>query len=122
MPQSLRIDHWIDHLFPPPTFFAAGVMEQPMMGRTQRHYPFVARLRTHRAELGESEVVRLAWPASANDTRLPCDELEMILVTDAPGRCNRQQCFVDGVVGAVAAFRLTRAISNVRLLRPATVL
>ena len=45
----------------------------------------------------------------------------MILVTDASGRRNRQQCFVDGVVGTVAAFRLTSAVSNVHLLRPATV-
>ena len=84
-----------------------------MMCRTERYHPFVAGFRAQGPELGKSNVVRLARLPTANEAGLVGNKLEVVLVTDAPRRCDRQQCFVDSVVGVIAAFWLPSAIATV---------
>jgi hypothetical protein len=87
-PQSFRLNNWIDLLSRPPALFVAGVMERSMMGRTDRHHPFVARLRAHSAELGKTDMVCLARPSTTNETWLPGNN-EIMSEPNIPAGCRR---------------------------------
>ena len=59
-------------------------MERPVVRVAQRDCPLIADLRSEGTELGETDVVGMAGGAPTDETRQGGDELEMILIPNAP--------------------------------------
>ncbi len=93
-----------------------------MMGSTKRDHPFVARLLAQGSELRETQMMRLARQSPTNHTGLLCNKFEMCLITHPPGSRDREQCLVNGNVGAASAVGLPGSIVTISLWRDATVL
>ena len=90
-PQFRRHRERVDLLVFPPGDLIAGLVQQPVVHRAQRHRVFVGDLPSHRLRLGEAKVVRLRLVAAADQARLAGDELQMRLVADAV-RLGQRQC------------------------------
>jgi hypothetical protein len=86
LPQPLRLAHRVDFALLPPTLLVAGIMERPVVRVAQRDCPLIANLGSEGTELGKPNVVGMAGGAPTNQTRPGADELQMILISDAPGR------------------------------------
>jgi len=69
------------------------------MQSTDRDRVLVADLAAKRARLGEADMVRFAWRATANDARLRRDELAVLLVSQADGLGGDASATGDGPSG-----------------------
>ena len=65
------------------------------MSSAQRYCEFVADLASHRARLGESQMVGVGGASPANQTRLRCNELEVGFVAVSTRLADRELAFLD---------------------------
>jgi hypothetical protein len=70
-------------------------MVVPVMSSTQRNSELVAYLTSHRARLGEPQMVSVGGASAANQTRLRRNELEGGLVAEPTNLAERKYAFVD---------------------------
>ena len=94
-PEYPRRRDGIDSSSLPPGNFVAEAMVVPMMGSAQRYGEFVADLASHRAGLGEPQMVGVRRASPANQARLRGHELEMRLVTMPAGLADHKLAFLD---------------------------
>ena len=71
---------------------------------------FVAHLPAERADLGEAQVIGVAWPPPTDEAGLGGNELEVRLVSISPRLPNRQHALVDAT-GCGSRLRRTRALA-----------
>ena len=65
------------------------------MGSAQRHRELVADLASHRAGLGEPQMVGVSGASPANQTRLRCNKLEMAFIAMPARLADRKHAFID---------------------------
>jgi hypothetical protein len=70
-------------------------MDVTVMGSAQGYREFVADLASHRAGLGEPQMMGVSRASPANQTRLRCHELEMRLVAMPTRLADRKHAFID---------------------------
>src|SRR4051794_6871736 len=73
----------INGLIFPPRDLVAGLVQQPVMQRTQRHGVFVRDFPAHRPRLCEAQMMRLRPVAAADEAGLSSNEPQMRLVSNA---------------------------------------
>src|ERR1700737_1459710 len=78
-PELPRDLYGVDRRTSPPGLLVAKAMVVPVMGSTERYRELVADLASHRAVLGESQMVGVGRASPANQTRLRCNKLEVRL-------------------------------------------
>ena len=79
----------------PPRDFITRLVQLPMMTSTQRHCEFVADLEANRARLRKTQMVRITWLASTNETCLVRHELQVSFVPQSFGFGDRECAFVN---------------------------
>ena len=94
-PEPSRRLNGIDSLSTPPGLLISEAMVVPVMRSAQRYGEFVADLASHRAGLGEPQVVGVSGTSPANQTGLRRHELEVGLVTEPTRLADREYAFVD---------------------------
>jgi hypothetical protein len=65
----------------PPCEFVTALVELAMVRAAQRHGEFIAYFAAQRALLGELEMVRIGWAATASQTGLSADKFQMIPIS-----------------------------------------
>jgi hypothetical protein len=70
IPQLTGDLNWVDAGRLPPGSLVSGAMHRAMMDPAERHGVFVAGLAAERARLQVAEVMRVAWPATADEAWL----------------------------------------------------
>ena len=70
-------------------------MDVPVMRSAQRYREFVADLESHRARLGESQMVGVGGASPADQTGLRGNEFEVGFVAEPTRLANRKYAFVD---------------------------
>ena len=65
------------------------------MGSAQRYGELVAHLESHRAGLGEPQMVGVGGASPANQTRLRCNELEMAFIAMPTRLADRELALLD---------------------------
>src|SRR5262249_44545204 len=86
---------WIDAGRPPPGSLVAGTMDRAMMDTTQRHGEFVAGPAAERTRLQVTKMMRVGWPAAADETWLLGDIAKVLPVAITPWRSNGEHALVD---------------------------
>jgi hypothetical protein len=94
-PQRASLDYRINTNLLPPRPFISVPMDFAMMPSTQGHSEFIADLAAECPALREPQVVRIAGPAAANQTRLLCHMSDMLAVANPARLRQGQHTFVD---------------------------
>jgi hypothetical protein len=105
LPQLSGYDDGIELDRFPPLRFVTPVVQDTMVGSAERNRELVADPAAERPRLGESQMVGVRRPASAQQTRLRGYELEVRTITVATWFAQREGAFidmpVDGIVHAL---------------------
>jgi hypothetical protein len=94
-PQRASRDDRIDPGFAPPRRFITAAVNLAMVTSTQWNGELVADLAPKCPALRESEMMGVCRQAAANETRMPGNEFDMMLVANAPRLRPGQRTFVD---------------------------
>ena len=78
----------IDAGRPPPRSLVAGAMDRSVMRAAQRDREFIAGPAAERTRLQVAKMMRVGWPAAADETRLFGDVAKMLSIAIAPRRGN----------------------------------
>src|ERR1700730_17372559 len=87
--------HGIDAGSLPPGAFVACAMRGPVMHAAERDREFIARFAAQGAWLQISEMMGIRWLTAAHKERLSSDKAQVLAVTIAPRRGNREHTLVD---------------------------
>jgi hypothetical protein len=90
-----RDNEGIDARRLPPALLIADPVKRAVMAAAQWHGEFVADLAAQRPRLGEAQVVWIGRRAAADQTRLPGDKPQVLLVAVALGLGEREHALVD---------------------------
>jgi hypothetical protein len=82
-PKRTGSDRRINASICPPRGFIARAMDLTVMAAAQRHGELIADFAAECAVLHETQMMRICWPAAANETGLFGHEPHMIPVTNA---------------------------------------
>jgi hypothetical protein len=85
----------IDAGRPPPRSLVAGAMDRSVMRAAQRDREFIAGPAAERARLQVAKMMRVGWPATADEARLLGDMAKMLPVAITPWRSNGEDALVD---------------------------
>jgi len=85
-PQRTGTDRRIDTSFFPPRRFIATAMNLTMVSATERDRELVADLAAERRCLGKAQMMGIGGAAAADQARLLGYRLDVVTVTDPPGR------------------------------------
>src|SRR5262249_59201778 len=80
---------------PPPRSLVAGTMDRAVMDTAQRHGEFIAGPAAECTRLQVAKMMRVRWPATADEARLFGDIAKVLSVTIAAGRGNGEDALVD---------------------------
>jgi len=86
---------WIDAGRPPPGSFVAGAMDRAVMDTAEGHGEFIAGSTAERARLQVAKMMRVGWPATADEARLLGDIAKVLAVAITPWGGNGEDAFVD---------------------------
>ena len=86
---------WIDAGRPPPRSFVAGAMDRAVMDTAEGHGEFIAGPAAERARLRVAKMMRVGWPATADEARLLGDIAKVLPVAITPWRSNGEDALVD---------------------------
>src|SRR5579871_5043046 len=87
--------HWVDASITPEGVFVAATMQDAVMDAAERYRKFIAHLAAERGRLRETDVVRIARFASADEARLLGDEPEVVPVAQSPRLAEGEGALVD---------------------------
>ena len=79
-PQSICRPEWVNADLCPPCCFVAISMNFAVMSTAQWHRELITHLAPKRSALCKSEVVRVGRTPAANQTRMSCDEFNMLSI------------------------------------------
>ena len=85
-PQAASGGGWIDTSLVPPHGFIATTMHLTMVSATERDRELVADLAAERRCLGKAQMMGIGGAAAADQARLLGYRLDVVTVTDPPGR------------------------------------
>src|SRR6516164_10976831 len=98
----------IDTEFLPPSSFVTVSMNLPVMQAAEWYRELITHLSSECAALRKSEVVRIARTATANQTRMSCDEFHMLSIADSSrlgvGKTARFDLFDSGGFSRLRSF------------------
>ena len=94
-PQFMGDLVWIDASRLPPGSLVAGAMDRAVMRTAERDGEFIAGSAAERARLQIAKMMRVGWPAAADEARLLGDIVKMLPVAIPPWRGNGEDAFVD---------------------------
>src|SRR5262245_48845294 len=80
-------------------------MQLPVMPTTERYGELIADFQANAAQLGESQMMRIARLPTANQARLRCNEFQMSLITQPLGLGNGELAFVNRAWSRIEAVR-----------------
>ena len=86
---------WIDAGRPPPGSLVAGAMDRAVMDTAEGHGEFIAGPAAERARLQVAKMMRVGWPAAADETRLFGDIAKVLSIAITPWRSNGEDALVD---------------------------
>ncbi len=101
--------HGIDAGSLPPGAFVACAMRGPVMHAAERDREFIARFAAQGAWLQISEMMGIRWLAASYKARLSSHKAQVLAVTIAPRRGNREHALVDAaglVISGAGSLRL----------------
>ena len=90
--------------FAPPEKLIAGLMKFAMVATAEWHGKFVTHLETDRVRLRKTQMVRIGWLASADETGLGRDKLQVLLVAQALGFRDGELALVDAAEEVMPAW------------------
>jgi hypothetical protein len=94
-PKHTCCDRRINARLVPPGYFVTTAVDLAMMTPAQRHGELIAYLPPERTVLSEAQMVRIAWRAATDETRLLGDEADMLPVPNTSRLWECKHSFVD---------------------------